>query len=69
MEAPQTPGTADKLASNLRKGVLESCVLALLAGREMYGLEPPTSWPPGTSALVPAASTRCWAGCVTPASS
>ncbi|WP_454294497.1 PadR family transcriptional regulator [Salana multivorans] len=39
MEAPQTPGTADKLASNLRKGVLESCVLALLAGREMYGLE------------------------------
>ena len=32
---PQT----ERIATNLRKGVLEYCVLALLAGRDMYGLE------------------------------
>lgn len=31
--------SAEKIATNLRKGVLEYCVLALLSGREMYGLE------------------------------
>jgi len=29
----------EKIATNIRKGVLEYCVLALLAQREMYGLE------------------------------
>lgn len=29
----------DRIATNIRKGVLEYCVLALLAQREMYGLE------------------------------
>ena len=29
----------DRIATNIRKGVLEFCVLALLAQREMYGLE------------------------------
>ncbi|MGY6497248.1 MAG: PadR family transcriptional regulator [Microcella sp.] len=29
----------DKIATNIRKGVLEFCVLALLVEREMYGLE------------------------------
>ncbi|TLK49733.1 PadR family transcriptional regulator [Glutamicibacter sp. V16R2B1] len=29
----------EKMATNLRKGVLEYCVLALLDQREMYGLE------------------------------
>lgn len=29
----------DRIATNLRKGVLEFCVLALLAEQEMYGLE------------------------------
>lgn len=30
---------AEKIATNLRKGVLEYCVLALLSERDMYGLE------------------------------
>lgn len=30
---------AERIATNLRKGVLEYCVLALLSGRDMYGLE------------------------------
>lgn len=30
---------SEKIATNLRKGVLEYCVLALLRGGEMYGLE------------------------------
>lgn len=30
---------AEKISTNLRKGVLEYCVLALLSQREMYGLE------------------------------
>lgn len=29
----------EKIATNIRKGVLEYCVLALLSQREMYGLE------------------------------
>ena len=29
----------ERIATNIRKGVLEYCVLALLARREMYGLE------------------------------
>lgn len=29
----------ERIATNIRKGVLEFCVLALLAQREMYGLE------------------------------
>ena len=29
----------ERIATNIRKGVLEFCVLALLARREMYGLE------------------------------
>ncbi|MBO1900793.1 PadR family transcriptional regulator [Leucobacter weissii] len=29
----------DRIATNLRKGVLEFCVIALLARRDMYGLE------------------------------
>lgn len=29
----------DRIATNLRKGVLEYCVLALLSRRDMYGLE------------------------------
>ncbi|MGO1235425.1 MAG: PadR family transcriptional regulator [Microbacterium gubbeenense] len=29
----------ERIATNLRKGVLEGCVLALLADRDMYGLE------------------------------
>ncbi|MEQ6896706.1 PadR family transcriptional regulator [Microbacterium sp. KR10-403] len=31
--------TAERIATNIRKGVLEYCVLALLADRDMYGLE------------------------------
>jgi len=31
--------TGDKVATNIRKGVLEGCVLALLARGERYGLE------------------------------
>lgn len=31
--------TGARIATNLRKGVLEYCVLALLARRDMYGLE------------------------------
>lgn len=31
--------STEKIATNLRKGVLEYCVLALLGQREMYGLE------------------------------
>ncbi|UTX54067.1 PadR family transcriptional regulator [Leucobacter aridicollis] len=34
MESP-----SDRIATNLRKGVLEYCVLALLSERDMYGLE------------------------------
>lgn len=30
---------AERIATNIRKGVLEFCVLALLDRREMYGLE------------------------------
>ncbi|WP_449281181.1 PadR family transcriptional regulator [Leucobacter sp.] len=30
---------SEKIATNLRKGVLEYCVLALLSQRDMYGLE------------------------------
>lgn len=30
---------ADRVTTNIRKGVLEYCVLALLSRREMYGLE------------------------------
>lgn len=30
---------AERIATNLRKGVLEYCVLALLQNRDMYGLE------------------------------
>jgi len=30
---------SEKIATNLRKGVLEFCVLALLSRRDMYGLE------------------------------
>ena len=30
---------AERLATNLRKGVIEFCVLALLSTRERYGLE------------------------------
>ncbi|WP_431709501.1 PadR family transcriptional regulator [Glutamicibacter uratoxydans] len=33
------PESSEKIATNLRKGVLEYCVLALLQDREMYGLE------------------------------
>ena len=29
----------ERIATNIRKGVLEYCVLALLAQRDMYGLE------------------------------
>ena len=29
----------ERIATNIRKGVLEYCVLALLARRDMYGLE------------------------------
>src|SRR5690606_3786201 len=29
----------ERIATNIRKGVLEYCVLALLSRREMYGLE------------------------------
>lgn len=29
----------ERIATNIRKGVLEFCVLALLSRREMYGLE------------------------------
>ena len=29
----------ERIATNIRKGVLEFCVLALLSQREMYGLE------------------------------
>ena len=29
----------EKIATNIRKGVLEYCVLALLSRREMYGME------------------------------
>lgn len=29
----------ERIATNIRKGVLEFCVLALLARREMYGLQ------------------------------
>lgn len=29
----------ERIATNIRKGVLEYCVLALLATRDMYGLE------------------------------
>ncbi|MGO1543570.1 MAG: PadR family transcriptional regulator [Gulosibacter sp.] len=29
----------ERIATNIRKGVLEYCVLALLSQREMYGLE------------------------------
>ncbi len=32
-------GAGEKIATNIRKGVLEYCVLALLSTREMYGLE------------------------------
>ena len=31
--------THDRIATNIRKGVLEFCVLALLSRRDMYGLE------------------------------
>jgi len=31
--------TTERIATNIRKGVLEFCVLALLSRREMYGLE------------------------------
>lgn len=31
--------SSDRISTNIRKGVLEYCVLALLARREMYGLE------------------------------
>ncbi len=31
--------SGEKIATNIRKGVLEYCVLAMLAQREMYGLE------------------------------
>lgn len=37
MVEPHSAG--EKIATNLRKGVLEFCVLALLSRREMYGLE------------------------------
>ncbi|ALJ21039.1 PadR family transcriptional regulator [Microbacterium sp. No. 7] len=30
---------SERMATNIRKGVLEFCVLALLSGRDMYGLE------------------------------
>lgn len=30
---------AERIATNIRKGVLEFCVLAVLAERDMYGLE------------------------------
>lgn len=30
---------SERIATNIRKGVLEYCVLALLSHREMYGLE------------------------------
>ncbi|MFT4218482.1 MAG: PadR family transcriptional regulator [Micropruina sp.] len=32
-------GTGERIATNLRKGVLEFCVLSLLSRRDMYGLE------------------------------
>ncbi|WP_075201030.1 PadR family transcriptional regulator [Leucobacter celer] len=32
-------GDKERIATNLRKGVLEYCVLALLSQRDMYGLE------------------------------
>lgn len=31
--------TGERIATNIRKGVLEYCVLALLSRRDMYGLE------------------------------
>lgn len=38
--AEQHAGAAgERIATNLRKGVLEYCVLALLSRHEMYGLE------------------------------
>lgn len=39
MSRPHAGEAIDKIATNLRKGVLECCVLALLSTREMYGLE------------------------------
>lgn len=32
-------GAEERIATNIRKGVLEYCVLALLSRRDMYGLE------------------------------
>jgi len=32
-------GSRERIATNIRKGVLEYCVLALLADRDCYGLE------------------------------
>lgn len=39
MQAPRDGSDSQRIATNLRKGVLEYCVLAMLARRDMYGLE------------------------------
>lgn len=38
-EAAETEATRERIATNIRKGVLEYCVLAVLADRDCYGLE------------------------------
>ena len=37
--AAETEATRERIATNIRKGVLEYCVLAILADRDCYGLE------------------------------
>lgn len=39
MSKQASAGAEERIATNIRKGVLEYCVLAMLSRRDMYGLE------------------------------
>lgn len=56
---------SDTVSTNLRKGVLEYCVLALIGNGELYGLDI-ANGVSRAGACSPAKErcTRCWPGCV-----